>query len=324
MRTRRAAQSACTGNRRHSHLPYETLGPENAHCLPWACDRAPQNSFQRNPRRRTYRVVSLYVWGSVLALVVLVALNPIRLGITLLVISRPQPVQNLLIYWAGCLIGCIPAVVVPLTLLHVTPIFRSFAQGVAGSPTIRHVQLGMGVLALSVAALIASRPLLRGRQLQLQGATSATAAAPQPNLPTQKPISRLLGRAGDAPTDGGSLLQRLVRRATNAWEGGSLWVAFLIGLLLGGIEPDAGLFLIAILVTSGAALGTQITVAAVFIVGVLAIVELTLVSYLVAPAKTQAVVQLLHDWALAHRRKILVAMCIVAGISLLIHGLGGI
>ncbi|VEG20559.1 gap protein [Mycolicibacterium phlei] len=268
--------------------------------------------------------MSLYVWGSVLALVVLVALNPIRLGITLLVISRPQPVQNLLIYWAGCLIGCIPAVVVPLTLLHVTPMFRSFAQGVAGSPTIRHVQLGMGVLALSVAALIASRPLLRGRQLQLQGSTSGTATASQPNLPTQNPISRLLGRAGDAPTDGDSLLQRLVRRATNAWESGSLWVAFLIGLLLGGIEPDAGLFLIAILVTSGAALGTQITVAAVFIVGVLAIVELTLVSYLVAPTKTQAVVQLLHDWALAHRRKILVAMCVVAGISLLIHGLGGI
>lgn len=324
MRTRRAAQSACTGNRRHSHLPYETLGPENAHYLPWARDRAPQNSFQRNPRRRTYRVVSLYVWGSVLALVVLVALNPIRLGITLLVISRPQPVQNLLIYWAGCLIGCIPAVVVPLTLLHVTPMFRSFAQGVAGSPTIRHVQLGMGVLALSVAAFIASRPLLRGRQLQLQGSTSGIATAPQPNLPTQNPISRLLGRTGDTPTDHDSLLQRLVRRATNAWESGSLWVAFLIGLLLGGIEPDAGLFLIAILVTSGAALGTQITVAAVFIVGVLAIVELTLVSYLLAPTKTQAVVQLLHDWALAHRRKILVAMCVVAGISLLIHGLGGI
>ncbi|MBL3746502.1 GAP family protein, partial [Mycobacteroides abscessus subsp. massiliense] len=45
------------------------------------------------------------MWGSVLALVVLVALNPIRLGITLLVISRPKPVPNLLVYWAGCLIA---------------------------------------------------------------------------------------------------------------------------------------------------------------------------------------------------------------------------
>ncbi|WP_078289964.1 GAP family protein [Mycobacterium sp. D16R24] len=263
------------------------------------------------------------MWGSVLALVVLVALNPIRLGITLLVISRPQPVQNLLVYWAGCLIGCIPAVVAPLILLHVTPMFRSFAQSVAVSPAIRHVQLGMGALALSVAALIALWPRLRQRQRQLQYA-GEDALAPDPNPPTQNPISRLLGRTEDTSTDGGSRLRRLLRKTASAWENGSLWVAFLIGLLLGGIEPDAGLFLIAILVTSGAALGTQITVAVVFIIGVLAIVELTLISYLVAPTKTQAVVQLLHDWALTHRRKILIAMCIVAGISLLIHGLSGI
>lgn len=289
--------------------------------MPRTCDSPPQNNFQRNPRARTYRVVSSYVWGSVLALVVLVALNPIRLGITLLVISRPQPVQNLLVYWAGCLIGCIPAVVAPLTLLHVTPMFRSFAQSVAVSPAIRHVQLGMGALALSVAALIALWPRLRQRQLLYAG---EDVLAPDPNPPTQNPISRLLGRTEDTSTDGGSRLRRLLRKAGSAWENGSLWVAFLIGLLLGGIEPDAGLFLIAILVTSGAALGTQITVAVVFIIGVLAIVELTLISYLAAPTKTQAVVQLLHDWALTHRRKILIAMCIVAGISLLIHGLSGI
>lgn len=139
-----------------------------------------------------------------------------------------------------------------------------------------------------------------------------------------KSLSRLLGHADDDTSQDRSPFRRMLNRATFAWETGSLWVAFAIGLLLGGIEPDAGLFLIAILVTSGANTATQIIVAVVFALGVLAIVELTLISYLVAPAKTQAVVQLLHDWALTHRRKILIAMCIVAGISLLIHGLGGI
>ncbi|SHU73756.1 gap protein [Mycobacteroides abscessus subsp. bolletii] len=263
------------------------------------------------------------MWGSVLALVVLVALNPIRLGITLLVISRPKPVPNLLVYWAGCLIGCIPAVVLPLTLLHVTPVFRSFAEGVAVSPTIRHIQVGMGLLALSVAALIAARPLLRRRQHHM--AISGNAPSTDANSPAPNPLSRLLGHADDDDTSQDrSPFRRMLNRATVAWENGSLWVAFAIGLLLGGIEPDAGLFLIAILVTSGANTATQIIVAVVFALGVLAIVELTLISYLVAPAKTQAVVQLLHDWALTHRRKILIAMCIVAGISLLIHGLGGI
>lgn len=261
------------------------------------------------------------MWGSVLALVVLVALNPIRLGITLLVISRSRPVQNLLVYWAGCLLGCIPAMVLPLTLLHVTPMFRSFAENAAASPTIRHIQLGMGLVALSVAALIAVRPMLRKRDLQM--ASSGNASVPEVNPPATDPLSRLLGRDDDAATaEGRSRGRRLLARATDAWENGALWVSFVIGLLLGGIEPDAGLFLIAILVTSGAGTATQVIVAIVFAVGVLGIVELTLVSYAVAPAKTQAVVQLLHDWALTHRRKILIAMCIVAGVSLLLHGIG--
>jgi hypothetical protein len=41
------------------------------------------------------------MWGSVLVLALLAALNPVRLGLALLVISRPRPVQNLLAYWVG-------------------------------------------------------------------------------------------------------------------------------------------------------------------------------------------------------------------------------
>ncbi|MUM19292.1 GAP family protein [Mycobacterium sp. CBMA271] len=260
------------------------------------------------------------MWGSVLALAALVALNPIRLGITLLVISRRRPVPNLLVYWAGCLLGCIPAVLLPLTLLHVTPMFRSFTESAASSPAIRHVQLGMGLLALVVAALLAAWPRIRRRQPVATGNASVLIKDSQ----TPSLVSRLLGHADDDDTHGKSAVGRLLRRTRAAWEGGSLWVAFLIGVMLGGIEPDAGLFLIAILVTSGAATGTQIVVAAVFIVAVLGIVELTLICYLIAPTKTEGAVQVLHDWALTHRRKILVAMCMAAGVSLLIHGLSGI
>jgi hypothetical protein len=110
-----------------------------------------------------------------------------------------------------------------------------------------------------------------------------------------------------------------VRRINNAWENGSLWVAYVIGLAFGGVEPDAGLFLLAILVGSGIGLGTQIVAAAVFVVTLLAIVEVTLISYVATPVKTQAVVQRLHDWALIHRRKILIAMCAVAGCSLVVN-----
>jgi hypothetical protein len=73
---------------------------------------------------------------------------------------------------------------------------------------------------------------------------------------------------------------------------------------------------------SGAAIGTQVSAAIVFVVGTLAVVEITLVSYLAMPGKTQTVLRPLHDWALANRRKILVAMFAVAGVALVAQGMG--
>jgi Sap, sulfolipid-1-addressing protein len=92
-------------------------------------------------------------------------------------------------------------------------------------------------------------------------------------------ISRLLGRAQDAATEGGSAIRRLLGRAHNAWESGSLWVALVIGMGFGRPAPDVALFVLAIIVASGAAIGTQVSAAIAFVVGVLAVVEITLVSY---------------------------------------------
>ena len=59
------------------------------------------------------------------------ALNPVLLGMILLVISRPRPVQNLFVYWVGAMLVNLPLFLVPLALLHVTPRFASFAEGLA-------------------------------------------------------------------------------------------------------------------------------------------------------------------------------------------------
>jgi hypothetical protein len=110
------------------------------------------------------------MWSSVLALSLMMALNPLRLGMIILLMSWPRPVQNLLAYRVGNLTSCIPIVVVPLTLLHVTPMFRSFAHGWATSSTVRQIQFGMGVLALSIATLMIVRSQMRRRaQLPARG-----------------------------------------------------------------------------------------------------------------------------------------------------------
>ncbi len=42
------------------------------------------------------------MWSSLLVLALPIALDPVRLGLNLLLVSRPRPAQNLLMYWVGC------------------------------------------------------------------------------------------------------------------------------------------------------------------------------------------------------------------------------
>ncbi|MCV7398946.1 GAP family protein [Mycobacterium fragae] len=260
--------------------------------------------------------------GLVLGLGLLVALDPVRLGITLLVISRQRPVQNLLAYGIGSLTACIPTLVVPLTVLNSTQMFSSFRQHLdtpTTSSTVRHIQIAFGVLALSIAALIAVRSWARQRaQLPTAGGNTSTLVL---DSKTPTAISRLLGHGQDRPMVGQSAIRRLFARARNAWENGSLWVALVIGLASG--PPLEGvLLLLAIVAASGAAIGAQVSATIAFVVGMLAVIEIVLVGYLTTPAKTLAAVRLVHDWARAHRRQILVAIFAVVGVSMLANGIG--
>jgi hypothetical protein len=55
----------------------------------------------------------------------------------------------------------------------------------------------------------------------------------------------------------------------------------------------------------------------------LAVVEIILVSYLVTPAKTQAVLRALHDRVLQpYRRQILIALFALIGVALVAKGMG--
>jgi hypothetical protein len=259
------------------------------------------------------------VWGPLLGMAILFAINPVLLAIIVLMISRPRPVQNLLAYWVGSVIVNVPCLLVPLMVLHVT--FRASAHDLASpatSPTVHYIQLGMSVLALSIAALMMVRSARqRARQPTSVGNTSIMVL----DSDTPTAISSPFGRAPDTPTEGASAFRRLLSRLQNAWEDGALWVALVFGL--GGFPPPPlVLFVDTTIVATGAAIGTQVIAVIVFVVAMFAVVEITLVSYLAAPAKTLAVLRPLHDWALAHRRQVLIAIFAVAGSFGVAHGMG--
>ena len=266
------------------------------------------------------------MWSSVVVLALPIALDPVRLGVNLLLISRPRPAQNLLVYWVGCVSASLLLLLVPLLVLHFTPVFSSFGHDLANprtsaSSTMRHVEILLGVLVLAVAALMSVRFVTRQRA-QVPAGDTAT-STPAGGADESSPISRLLKRGEGAPEQGASATQRLLARAHNAWESGALWVAAVIGFWAGP-NPSLVIFALATILASGAAIGTQIGAAVVFIVESLAVVEIVLLSNLVAPARTQAALRRLHDWVRGYRRQILVAILTLVGIAFVAQGTGSL
>jgi hypothetical protein len=268
------------------------------------------------------------MWSSVVVLALPIALDPVRLGVNLLLVSRPRPAQNLLVYWVGCVLASTVLLLVPILVLHFTPTFSSFVHDLANPATrassaVRHAEIVMGALVLSVAALLALRVWARRRTPAPVGAgASSTRVA---GNDASNPVSRLLTRDTDspAPTEGASRsgARRLLGRAQDAWESGALWVAFVVGFWAGP-NPSLVLFALTTILTSGVGIGIQLTAAVAFVVETLAVVEIVLISNLVTPTKTQAFLRLLHDWVRARRQQVLVAMLSLVGLALVAQGTG--
>lgn len=260
------------------------------------------------------------MWGSVLGLGILAALNPVRLGLALLMISRPRPGPSLLAYWIGGLTVCVPELLLPVMLLNFTPMFGSIAHGSSSpstSATLGKVQLGLGVVGLSIAAAMTVRFVTRQRLAQPapDGGSSAPSAAS--GSPVAMP--RLLTRVQEVSSDDGSPFRRLLGRIHDAWESGASWVAWVIGLI--SVPVDGVLFIVAIIMASGASLSAQFSASIAFIVLMYAVVEVILVGYVATPAKTQSLLRVLHDWVRTYHRQILVILFTVVGVSQLAQGL---
>jgi hypothetical protein len=233
------------------------------------------------------------MWSSLLVLALPIAFDPVRLGFNLLLVSRPRPAHNLLMYWVGCAFVGFSLLLIPILVLHFTPTFSSFVHDLANpattaSSTVRNIEIAAGVLVLLVAVWLALRFF----------------AHRAPQLPEREP-------------------GRLRSRINTAWESGSSWVALAIGVWAGP-NPAMVVFGLTAILTSGAAVGVQTGAAVVFIVETLAVVEIVLLSSLIAPGKTDAILRRIHDWARSYRQQIFVAMLTLVGLALVAQGMGGI
>jgi len=115
---------------------------------------------------------------------------------------------------------------------------------------------------------------------------------------------------------------RLTTRAGVAMQGGSLWVAFVAGAWLA--TPLQFIAALAAILASGASAGTQVVALVVYHVVALAFAEIPLVSALVAPDRTQAVMLRVHDWVLPRRRQLIAVIIAVVAALLVVNGIGSL
>jgi hypothetical protein len=238
--------------------------------------------------------------SAVLLLSLLAAIDPVRIGITALLISRPKPMLNLLAFWLGGIAGGIGAACAVLLFLRdfTLAVMRAVVSA-SSSPITAYLQVTTGALAVSFAALLVAR--FAARQRERSPVSTGESVIPLPRQNTPPPSNRLAIRA------------RL--------ESGPLWVAFIAGMALATPPVEYMAAILAIVATEPAA-PAQVGAALAFTVVAFTIVELPLVTYVTAPKQTLVVVRRINNWISARSQAIPGVIVGAIGFMLLVSGVG--
>jgi hypothetical protein len=213
------------------------------------------------------------MWITVLVMALAVIFEPIRLGLAVLMLNRPRPMLQLFAFLCGGFTMGLGVGLVILFILRTTPL--------AGHFTVAQAQIVAGLLALLVAAALATNVLVR-RQIRRVPASAAVGGGAGVGVDLLEP----------APP--GSL-KKLSARARKFLQGDSLRVAWVSGLAVA--LPSANyLGAMAAILASGAGPAAQAHALLLFNVVAFTLVEIPLVSYLAAPQKTRVFMAALQEW----------------------------
>jgi Sap, sulfolipid-1-addressing protein len=244
------------------------------------------------------------MWTFVLMLGVGLAIDPVRLGLTVVMMSQRRPIRNLLAFWGG---GMLAGVGIGIAVL--------LLMGESALVAIRAV--GSAISELRSATVIFDGPRLQiigGTMLLITLVMSERRARAAARVPVASGTGSTLVREGPSRNP----FVRLGAIAQNLMNCDNVWPAFLIGL--SSFPPYEGVVLLGIIMASGTAIGTQFGALMVFFLILLAAVEIPLVAYLVTPDKTLAAMLKAQDWLRAYRRQIGQVIVGVTGAVFLVGG----
>jgi hypothetical protein len=227
------------------------------------------------------------------------ALDPLRLGLVAVLLSRRRPMQNLAAFWLG---GMFAGVAFGLVVLI---IFRDTAL-----TAIEHVVATMNEVRSAVVILLAVLVTRRRARQRVPVGISSD----------DGPLGSSSVMVAERPQN---IFVRMAAFSQNLLERGGAWPAFLVGL--GSATPPVEcIMILTIIMASGHAIETQLMAFTLFIVLVLALLELPLLMYLLMPKKTETMMLRLDGWLRVHRRRIFEISLTITGVVLLVQGVGSL
>ena len=237
-----------------------------------------------------------------------VFMDPTRLGLAAILMSRRQAVRNLLAFWLGGMLAGISVGIVVLVLFHDMALV-AIQNVVASINEVRsavgaeggRLQIAFGMLALVGLAVLVARQRARVGAPVSVGGGGAPGLAPQPSK--QSIIARL-----------GQLTQSMV-------ESGGHWPAFIVGLG-STVPPIEGPVALTVIMASKNELGTQFSAFVVFTLMMLLFVEIPILGYLAAPQRTEAAMLRLNGWIHSHRLQIMQTTLALSGVVFVVQGVG--
>jgi hypothetical protein len=254
------------------------------------------------------------MWTAVVFVGFGMALDPLRLGLVAVLLSQRKPIQNLAAFWlggmfAGIAFGLVVLIIFRDAALTAIEGFVSAMNNVRSAVVILDgggFKITLGVLFLTLLAVLVTRR--RARERVLVGMSGGDVA---------------LGSSVIVAERRPNIFARMAAFSQNLLERGGAWPAFVVGL--GSATPPVEcVMVLTIIMASGHAIEMQLVAFTVFIVLVLALLELPLLMYLLMPKKTEAVMLRLDAWLRAHRRRIFEISLAITGVVLLVQGVGSL
>ncbi|MCX6488858.1 MAG: GAP family protein [Mycobacterium sp.] len=235
------------------------------------------------------------MWTTVIILALALNLEPNRLGIIGLLLLRPEPIRQLLVFL------CSNFLVNAATGMGIL-FFVNRGSVLKGDTSSAIMQISMGTLALLVAAVLFTNIRMPGSKARATGPTAPT------------------GESAAVPSSGLALVDNFTKRAGRLVQGRSLWFAGTLGvaIALPSVDFVALLLLIA---SSGEPFKIQTTALFTFLIVANTILLIPMIGYFAAKEKTMRTLENLRSWVLSRRRRDYAVLLTIAGALMVTVGL---